>query len=156
VEIKTTQRNNIIRLKNCQDISMIDMVRKLVQDLESSIEESISMFLNNEIDLISLSEVFTEAISIFLPTYKLHDCSICGCIDREVYSNIRVSNDWLCESCWEKLLDVPVNQSLETYIEKEDDLDDESKDNEFDLDDESKDNEFNWGELFDKQVINNV
>lgn len=137
MEIKTTRKNNIIQLKNCQDINMVEMVKKLISDLDNAIEESINMFLDNAIDLASLSEVFTEAISIFLPNYKKHDCSICGCEDNELSKNERVNNDYLCELCWTKLIEIPVNQSLDTCIEK----------------DKAYDDEFNWGELFDRQVI---
>lgn len=139
MKVKTTQRNNIVYLKNCQ-VNAIDTVKKLISDLDNAIEESINMFLDSSIDLVSLSEVFTEAISIFIPDYKIHDCSICGCEDQELIKNERVSNDYLCESCWTKLLEVPVNTSLDTCIEE----------------DEEEDSKFNWGELFDRQVIDNV
>lgn len=138
MKVKTTRKNNIVYLKNCQ-VNAIDTVKKLISDLDNAIEESINMFLDNAIDLASLSEVFTEAISIFSPNYKLHDCSICGCEDQELIKNERVDNDYLCQECWKKLLEVPVNTSLDTCIEE----------------DEVHDDEFDWGELFDRQVINN-
>lgn len=139
MKVKTTRKNNIVYLKNCQ-VNAIDTVKKLISDLDNAIEESINMFLDNAIDLASLSEVFTEAISIFSPNYKLHDCAICGCEDNELSKNERINNDYLCESCWTKLLEIPINQSLDTCIEK----------------DEAYDDKFDWGELFDRQVINNV
>jgi hypothetical protein len=105
MQVKSTIKNSIIEINSSQDI--VNKVKKMVKDLETAIELSYILFLNNSITFTTLVKTISEYKSIFLATYNLKEseiCCICGEFENTTIMPNKNNQMMICEFCYEKQL----------------------------------------------------
>lgn len=116
--VKTTQKDNILQLKNCQ-AEQIKKVIQLLSDTQTALIEAINLFLDNQIAINDITEALSQYKHIFLPNYVGERCCMC---DNPAIRNLDIEyiiDDCYCNNCFgEKLEDMKedyISRDLEHY-----------------------------------------